>query len=40
VIGRRALARTKARRLRAVAYTRDGNPLRVILARSLPRCGV
>jgi len=40
VVSRRSLARTRARRLRAVAYTRDGRPLRVILARSLPRCGL
>jgi hypothetical protein len=40
VASRRALARTKARRLRAVAYLRDGTPFRVILSRSLPRCGL
>jgi hypothetical protein len=35
---RRALRATRAKRLRAVAYVRDGRPLRMILARRLPRC--
>ena len=35
---RRALRRTKARRLRAVAYLHGGDPVRVILSRRLPRC--
>lgn len=39
VLDRRTLARTDARRLRAVAYVRDGTPARTILSRSLPRCG-
>jgi hypothetical protein len=36
---RRALRRTKQRRLRAVAYLHAGNPFRMILGRRLPRCG-
>ncbi len=39
VAPRRALERTGARRLRAVVYLRGGNPPRVVLGRSLPRCG-
>jgi triacylglycerol lipase len=39
VVGRRALRRTEQTRLRAVAYLRDGDPFRVIVARALPRCG-
>jgi len=39
VAPRRALERTRATRLRAVVYLRDGEPFRVILDRSLPRCG-
>ena len=38
VIPARLVARTRARRLRAVAYVRDGSPARVILSRTLPRC--
>jgi len=39
-LDREALATTSAERLRAVAYLRDGSPFRVVLARSLPRCGL
>jgi hypothetical protein len=39
VLDRRTLARTGARRLRAVVYLRGGSQ-RVILSRSLPRCGL
>ena len=39
LLPRRALRRTKTRRLRAVAYLYGGDPFRVILGRSLPRCG-
>jgi hypothetical protein len=39
LLPRRALRATRARRLRAVAYLRDGRPFRMILGRSLPRCG-
>jgi hypothetical protein len=38
VVPRRRLRATRARRLRAVAYLRTGRPVRVIVARSLPRC--
>jgi hypothetical protein len=38
VLPRRPLRATRARRLRAVAYLRDGPPVRMILGRSLPRC--
>ena len=38
-ISARALSRTSAERLRAVVYLRGGDPARVILRRSLPRCG-
>lgn len=37
-VGRAALDRTTARRLRAVVYLKSG-PERVILSRSLPQCG-
>jgi hypothetical protein len=40
VIGRRVLGRTKARRLRVVASLRYGDRPRVVLSRSLPRCGL
>ena len=39
LLPRRALRASRARRLRAVAYLRDGPPVRLILGRSLPRCG-
>ena len=38
-ISARTLASTSARRLRAVVYLKGGGPARVVLARSLPRCG-
>ncbi len=38
LLPRRALRRTNARRLRAVAYIHGGQPFRVILTRTLPRC--
>jgi hypothetical protein len=38
VVPRDRIARTRATRLRAVAYLRSGG--RVVLARTLPRCGV
>jgi sugar lactone lactonase YvrE len=37
-IGARTLRSTRARSLRAVAYLREGEPLRLILSRTLPRC--
>ncbi|HEV2752762.1 MAG TPA: CocE/NonD family hydrolase [Solirubrobacteraceae bacterium] len=40
VASRRALERTGATRLRAIVFLREGNPPRVILGRSLPRCGL
>ena len=39
LLPRRPLRLTRARRLRAVAYVRDGRPFRMILRRTLPRCG-
>ena len=39
ILGATALAHTRARHLRAVAYVASGSPLRVVLSRSLPRCG-
>ena len=39
LLSRRALRATRARRLRAVAYLSNGRPFRMILGRSLPRCG-
>lgn len=38
VLPRRRLRATRARQLRAIAYLRRGQPARVIVARSLPRC--
>jgi hypothetical protein len=38
-LGRRTVRGTNARRLRAVVTLRDGDPPRMVLARTLPRCG-
>jgi hypothetical protein len=38
-LSRRTARSSRSRRLRAVAYLRDGDPKRMVLARSLPRCG-
>jgi ABC-2 type transport system ATP-binding protein len=38
-LSRRTLRSTRARRLRALVTVRDGDPPRMVLARTLPRCG-
>jgi hypothetical protein len=39
-LDRRTLSRTGARALRAVVHRQGDDPSRVILSRSLPRCGL
>jgi type 1 glutamine amidotransferase len=40
VPSRRTLRRTRATQLRAIAYPRDGSARPIVLARTLPRCGL